>query len=92
VPVPDRDAEVNPIRLEGPVPSAANPPSGCVFQTRCPRKIGALCEQQAPPAQIGNAGHTVMCHIPLATLVRSQSLPSSSGRANIASQLTRRKE
>jgi peptide/nickel transport system ATP-binding protein len=81
VPVPDPDAEVIPIRLEGPVPSAANPPSGCVFQTRCPRKVGAICEQQAPPAQLGPDGHTILCHIPLATLVETQSLPLSSGPA-----------
>ncbi|MBK7473515.1 MAG: ABC transporter ATP-binding protein [Betaproteobacteria bacterium] len=68
VPVPDPDAEVNPIRLEGPVPSAANPPSGCVFHTRCPRKIGAICEQQTPPAQTGTDGHVIVCHIPLAQL------------------------
>jgi peptide/nickel transport system ATP-binding protein len=68
IPVPDPDAAVTPIRLEGPVPSAANPPSGCVFHTRCPRKIGAICEQQAPPARPAPGGHTIVCHIPLETL------------------------
>jgi len=72
VPVPDPDAQLNPIRLDGPVPSAANPPSGCVFHTRCPRKIGAICEQQAPPAQTGPDGHTIVCHIPLAVLTAAQ--------------------
>ena len=72
IPVPDPDAEVTPIRLEGPVPSAANPPSGCVFHTRCPRKIGAICEQQTPPARQGPDGHTIVCHIPLDTLTAVQ--------------------
>ena len=37
------------IRLEGDIPSAASPPSGCVFHTRCPRKLGAICEESEPP-------------------------------------------
>ena len=72
IPVPDPDAAVTPIRLEGPVPSAANPPSGCVFHTRCPRKIGAICEQQVPPARQVPGGHTIVCHIPLETLITVQ--------------------
>jgi peptide/nickel transport system ATP-binding protein len=72
VPVPDPDAALQPIRLEGAVPSAAEPPRGCVFHTRCPRKIGAVCEEQPPPAQTGGPGHTIVCHIPLATLASVQ--------------------
>ena len=72
IPVPDPDAAVTPIRLEGPVPSAASPPSGCVFHTRCPRKIGAICEQQTPPVRQGPDGHTIVCHIPLDTLTTVQ--------------------
>ncbi len=37
------------IRLEGDIPSAADPPSGCVFHTRCPRRIGAICDETEPP-------------------------------------------
>lgn len=80
VPVPDPEARVNPIRLEGPVPSAASPPPGCAFHTRCPRRVGAICEQQRPPAQVGDEGHTIMCHIPLATLVEFQSVGFSVGQ------------
>lgn len=60
------------IRLEGDVPSAAKPPSGCVFHTRCPRKIGAICEQEQPPLAEAEAGHFIRCHIPIEELRRLQ--------------------
>jgi peptide/nickel transport system ATP-binding protein len=53
------------IRLEGEPPSPAAPPSGCVFHTRCPRKIGAICEQQDPPSSDAGDGHRIRCHIPI---------------------------
>jgi peptide/nickel transport system ATP-binding protein len=56
------------IRLSGEIPSAINPPSGCVFQTRCPRKIGAICEQQEPPLAEHAPGEAIRCHIPLEEL------------------------
>ena len=43
------------IRLEGEIPSAADPPSGCVFHTRCPRYIGDMCGNEEPDAQGGRA-------------------------------------
>ncbi len=51
------------IRLSGDLPSAANPPSGCVFNTRCPRKLGAICEEQEPPYADAGGGHRIRCHI-----------------------------
>jgi peptide/nickel transport system ATP-binding protein len=60
------------IRLEGDIPSAANPPPGCVFQTRCPRKIGAICEDQEPPMLDAGDGHGIRCHIPVGELDRMQ--------------------
>jgi peptide/nickel transport system ATP-binding protein len=56
------------IRLDGDPPSAAAPPSGCVFHTRCPRKIGAVCEQQDPPFADAGGGHRIRCHIPVSEL------------------------
>ncbi len=53
------------IRLEGDIPSAADPPSGCVFHTRCPRKIGAVCEETEPPLVEVEPNHAMRCHIPL---------------------------
>ncbi len=52
------------IKLEGEIPSASNPPSGCVFQTRCPRKIGEICETVEPELVEISAGLSFRCHIP----------------------------
>jgi peptide/nickel transport system ATP-binding protein len=71
------------IRLTGEIPSAAYPPSGCVFHTRCPRKLTTgVCESTEPPLLEGEPGHLIRCHIPLADLrdlQRSQSAPSQGG-------------
>ena len=71
VPKLDR-TESSRIRLDGEIPSAANPPTGCVFHTRCPRKIGAICETQEPELLEAQPGHTIRCHIPYAELARLQ--------------------
>jgi peptide/nickel transport system ATP-binding protein len=64
------------IRLSGDLPSASAPPSGCVFHTRCPRKIGAICEEQDPPMRDAGAGHCIRCHIPVDELRVLQSTRS----------------
>jgi peptide/nickel transport system ATP-binding protein len=53
------------IHLSGELPSPAAPPSGCVFHTRCPRKLGVICEQQDPPSSDAGDGHRIRCHIPV---------------------------
>ncbi len=58
------------IKLEGEIPSAANPPSGCPFQTRCHRKIGTICEQVEPPLAEAEPGHQIRCHLPFQELGR----------------------
>ena len=60
------------IRLQGDIPSAVRPPSGCVFHTRCPRKLGAICEQEEPPLVEAEPGHLMRCHIPIEDLRRLQ--------------------
>jgi peptide/nickel transport system ATP-binding protein len=65
VQVPDPTIKQTPIRLEGSVPSPVNPPAGCPFNTRCPRKVGAICENEKPPWQDAGAGHAIYGHIPL---------------------------
>ncbi|WP_206953746.1 ABC transporter ATP-binding protein [Trinickia acidisoli] len=53
------------IRLAGDPPSAATPASGCVFHTRCPRKLGDVCETLDPPFADAGDGHRIRCHIPV---------------------------
>jgi peptide/nickel transport system ATP-binding protein len=65
------------IRLEGELPSALDLPSGCVFQTRCPRKIGRICEEQEPALLQAGPDHAIRCHIPAAELTRLQLKPGA---------------
>ena len=65
------------IRLHGDIPSAARPPSGCVFHTRCPRKLGAICEQEQPPLVEAEPGHLMRCHIPIEDLRRLQTVEAA---------------
>ncbi|MGI9335052.1 MAG: dipeptide ABC transporter ATP-binding protein [Gammaproteobacteria bacterium] len=65
VPVPDPAIEVRKVRLEGSLPGPANPPRGCRFATRCPRKLGPLCEQEAPAMVAAGQRHYLACHIPV---------------------------
>jgi peptide/nickel transport system ATP-binding protein len=54
------------IRLHGEIPSAASPPAGCVFHTRCPRRLDSgICESTEPPLLEVEPGHLMSCHIPL---------------------------
>jgi len=68
IPIADTSVKKRHIVLEGELPSPVNPPPGCPFQTRCPRKIGAICETQMPPLQQTETGHAILCHIPIAEL------------------------
>ena len=63
VPVPDPSVERTDIRLAGTVPSALDPPSGCRFHTRCPRKLGPVCERESPPWRQVTKEHRICCHI-----------------------------
>jgi oligopeptide/dipeptide ABC transporter ATP-binding protein len=59
-PVPDPRQRRSRVPLQGDIPSPANPPSGCVFRTRCPRAI-AECAQAIPPLVEVAPGHLRAC-------------------------------
>jgi peptide/nickel transport system ATP-binding protein len=66
VPIPDPDLEDQRERiiLQGDLPSPSNPPSGCVFRTRC-YKAQDVCATDTPVLRsIGAPGHQVACHFP----------------------------
>ncbi|MBI2752660.1 MAG: dipeptide ABC transporter ATP-binding protein [Betaproteobacteria bacterium] len=64
VPIPDPKIEARRERmvLRGEVPSPLNPPSGCVFHTRCPI-AEARCTAQIPPLREIKPGHWAACHL-----------------------------
>jgi peptide/nickel transport system ATP-binding protein len=66
VPIADTSVTKQRIVLEGDIPSAMNPPSGCPFQTRCHWKSkvpGRLCETEVPPMRSLESGHQIKCHL-----------------------------
>ncbi len=66
VPIADTSIQKEHIVLEGDIPSAMNPPSGCPFQTRCRWKDkvgGGLCEREVPPIRTMANGHQLKCHL-----------------------------
>ncbi len=61
------------VKLEGELPSAAHPPAGCVFHTRCPRRLSSgVCESSEPPLVEVEPDHMMRCHIPITELRRLQ--------------------
>jgi len=73
-PVPDPDAMPTRIRLSGAVPTLRERFQGCFFAGRCPRKIGAICDQTPPTSLTGPASpnHVIYCHIPMEELIKMQ--------------------
>ena len=60
---PSLDGHKARVKLQGEIPSAADPPPGCVFHTRCPRKLGPICETQVPDPWEESPGHHIRCHL-----------------------------
>ena len=68
VPIADPEVTKREIVLEGNLPSVLDPPKGCPFSTRCPRKVGVVCDDERPPVQMASETHAIACHIPLEEL------------------------
>ena len=71
IPVPDPRSEKSkrPIAVQGEMPSAMEPPSGCRFRTRC-RRAQDRCALEAPPLVSFGGQHRAACHFPLAEPVK----------------------
>jgi oligopeptide transport system ATP-binding protein len=62
VPIPDPTLEKKRIILTGDIPTPINPPSGCVFHTRCPIAQFPICGEQVPPLVEHKPGQFAACH------------------------------
>ena len=62
VPIPNPAAKRDRIILRGEIPSPLNPPSGCIFNTRCPLAQD-ICRGQAPENREMSTEHFVACHL-----------------------------
>jgi peptide/nickel transport system ATP-binding protein len=60
VPIPDPTIKRERVILQGDIPSPINPPSGCVFRTRCPIAIED-CKHVVPPLEEVGPGHLKAC-------------------------------
>ncbi|MFL5682034.1 MAG: oligopeptide/dipeptide ABC transporter ATP-binding protein, partial [Chloroflexota bacterium] len=91
--VPNIDSEVRArILLEGEIPSPANPPTGCVFNTRCHRAIAGLCEVTEPPLVEVEPGHQMACHIPVEELRILQRRRTTEGAGDVEAAVAKAAE
>ena len=75
VPIADTRVQKQSIVLEGDIPSAMDPPSGCPFQTRCHWKDKVkdnLCETEIPKDHLLADGHHIKCHLTDELLARME--------------------
>jgi peptide/nickel transport system ATP-binding protein len=71
------------IQLAGEPPSLSDAISGCIFHTRCPRKLSSgICESTEPGLLEGEPGHLIRCHIPIGELRGLQLSPGGTTPRN----------
>jgi peptide/nickel transport system ATP-binding protein len=75
IPVPSPQRTRAAAGVEGELPSAINPPSGCVFRTRCP-SAQAICAEERPPSLPFGGEHRAACHFPLQSPLRTPQVDS----------------
>jgi oligopeptide transport system ATP-binding protein len=73
VPVPDPTVKKTRIILKGDIPTPLNPPSGCVFHTRCPIAQFPICKDEVPPLVEHKPGQFAACHFAGAPIPESRS-------------------
>ncbi len=78
IPLPQPHAKRSTIVLQGEIPSALNPPSGCRFHTRCPFVIDR-CRSEVPELVADDAGHATACHRTAELPSADAILPAASG-------------
>jgi oligopeptide/dipeptide ABC transporter ATP-binding protein len=62
VPIPDPERKQQRMILTGDVPSPINPPTGCRFHPRCPKRFEP-CDQVEPEIKVVMTDHEVACHL-----------------------------
>jgi peptide/nickel transport system ATP-binding protein len=72
VPIADSTVHKRKIVVAGEIPSPSNPPSGCVFHTRCHYMIKGVCDTTLPPLREFGPDHVIACHLESETLMKME--------------------
>ena len=83
------DPDTPPRLIAEDVIESGPPARGCPFQRRCPRRIGAICDEVAPPLQRSAEGHEIRCHIDVEALRLAQGGPMAGNIADEHGAATR---